>query len=166
MFLGHSTLLCYKTLHYFCSSKIRPWYLGASFLMFEPVKSVSLIECCYDHPVALYPVSALQSTAVLSLRPDHAERPLSCSLQSLEVFSCSLSAEDETALSIIDPMIITMELNSCPVRKEKTFGPSGLLDATSKDQKPPILEVGCGIMVLKCLKGTGGYRCACTKKKS
>lgn len=53
----------------------------------------------------------LQSTAVLSLKMDSCEKPLSCSLQSLEVFSCTLGLEEETALSIIDPVTVNVELN-------------------------------------------------------
>ena len=35
---------------------------------------------------------------------------LNCSIDSLELFSCSLSNEDETALSILDPVTITLEI--------------------------------------------------------
>ncbi len=86
----------------------------------------------------------LQSTAVLSMRPSSTERPLSCSLQSLEVFSCSLAAEDETALSIIDPMIVTIELNNNLLAHQRTSTcnkPGGLLDAYSDQDKPPVMEV-------------------------
>ena len=87
-------------------------------------------------------IDLFQSTAVFSYKPDFPERPVSCSLQSLEVFSCSLAAEDETALSIIDPMSITIELNGSPSKKVETLGPTGLTDATSDtDSDPPILEV-------------------------
>ncbi len=84
---------------------------------------------------------SFQSTAVLSYKPSFKERPLSCSLQSLEVFSCSLAAEDETALSIIDPMVVTMELNSSPIVHQRTSSPSGLLDVYPAEDKAPILEV-------------------------
>lgn len=84
----------------------------------------------------------LQNTAVLSYRPNHQERPISCSLQSLEVFSCSLAAENETALSIIDPMIVTIELNGSPMMQQRTHGgPAGLADATGHEDKPPVVEV-------------------------
>ena len=78
---------------------------------------------------------------MLSYKPSFKERPLSCSLQSLEVFSCSLAAEDETALSSIDPMIVTMELNSSPIVHQRTSSPSGLLDVYPAEDKDPILEV-------------------------
>ncbi|ELT97897.1 hypothetical protein CAPTEDRAFT_149660 [Capitella teleta] len=84
----------------------------------------------------------LKVTAVLSYRPNHQERPISCSLQSLEVFSCSLAAENETALSIIDPMIVTIELNGSPLMQQRTHGgPAGLADATSREDKPPVVEI-------------------------
>ncbi|OQR68370.1 vacuolar protein sorting-associated protein 13D-like [Tropilaelaps mercedesae] len=54
----------------------------------------------------------LKSTAVLTWHgATHRERPLICALQNLEVFSCVLGAEHETALSIIDPASISFELN-------------------------------------------------------
>ena len=96
------------------------------------------------HVESVYIVSPLsiQSTAVLSYRPNIHERPLSCSLQSLEVFSCSLAAENETAMSIIDPMIVTMELNGTPLMQQRTHGgPAGLADATEEEDKPPVMEV-------------------------
>ena len=71
------------------------------------------------------------------------ERPLSCSLQSLEVFSCSLAAEAETALSIIDPMSLSVELNNSPAERDRKFGTgtTGLLDVAISDERLPILEV-------------------------
>jgi len=82
------------------------------------------------------------------------ERPLSCSLQSLEVFSCSLAAEAETALSIIDPMSLSVELNNSPSEQERKLGPgtTGLLDVAIADERLPILEVKELILLLfKCL---------------
>nr|XP_037268534.1 LOW QUALITY PROTEIN: vacuolar protein sorting-associated protein 13D-like [Rhipicephalus microplus] len=52
----------------------------------------------------------LKSTAVLSYHKAHIERPLSCNLQNLEVFSCILGLEDDTALSIIDPISVYIDL--------------------------------------------------------
>ena len=71
------------------------------------------------------------------------ECPLSCSLQSLEVFSCSLAAEAETALSIIDPMSLSVELNNSPAEHDRKLGTgtTGLLDVAISDERLPILEV-------------------------
>lgn len=44
------------------------------------------------------------------------EKPLSCSLNNCEMFSCILGMEDDTALSIIDPITLNMDVN-----KEKTL---------------------------------------------
>ncbi|XP_054931274.2 intermembrane lipid transfer protein VPS13D isoform X1 [Dermacentor andersoni] len=52
----------------------------------------------------------LKSTAVLSYHKALTERPLSCNLQNLEVFSCILGLEDDTALSIIDPISVYIDL--------------------------------------------------------
>jgi len=94
-----------------------------------------------------------QSTAVVTYRQS-SERPLSCSLQSLEVFSCSLAAEAETALSIIDPMSLSVELNSNPAEQERKLGPgtSGLLDVAIADERLPILEVK--LKLIDCLRAT------------
>ena len=77
-------------------------------------------------------------TAVLAWRPHYkSQKPLSCSVQSLEIFSCNLSCEDDTALSIIDPMAGLIELNATErLHKRKT---QGLLDATLESL--PSLEV-------------------------
>nr|XP_002733622.2 PREDICTED: vacuolar protein sorting-associated protein 13D-like [Saccoglossus kowalevskii] len=79
----------------------------------------------------------LKSTAVLSYKPSGNDKPMSCSLQSLEVFSCSLSSEEDTALSIIDPVTVSVELNSSPTYTRT----SGLLDATVDTDVQPSLEV-------------------------
>ena len=53
----------------------------------------------------------MQGTLILKFHsiPD-SEKVLNCSIDSLELFSCSLSNEDETALSILDPVTITLEI--------------------------------------------------------
>ncbi|KAJ8974055.1 hypothetical protein NQ317_002301 [Molorchus minor] len=53
----------------------------------------------------------LKSTTVLKHRPHNLEKPLSCSLNNLEMFSCILGLEDETALSIIDPITLGIDIN-------------------------------------------------------
>ena len=79
----------------------------------------------------------LKTTAVLSYRPNHSsERPISCSLQSLEIFSCYLSKPDDSALSIVDPVAFMVELNNTV--KLPQMAVSGLLDAV---ENKPSLEV-------------------------
>ncbi|KAK8735874.1 hypothetical protein OTU49_017439, partial [Cherax quadricarinatus] len=53
----------------------------------------------------------LKSTAVISYRPHHQERPLSCNLNQCELYSCILGLEEDTALSIIDPVTINIEVS-------------------------------------------------------
>ena len=52
----------------------------------------------------------LKSTTVLNYRPHEINKTMSINLNNLEVFSCALNAEEETALSIIDPVMINMEV--------------------------------------------------------
>ncbi|XP_078044296.1 vacuolar protein sorting 13D isoform X1 [Augochlora pura] len=54
----------------------------------------------------------LKSTAVLSYRsvPQEGEKPLSCNLSHCELFSCIPGLEEETALSIIDPVGASLDL--------------------------------------------------------
>uniref|UniRef100_A0A2M4A0B1 Putative vacuolar protein n=1 Tax=Anopheles triannulatus TaxID=58253 RepID=A0A2M4A0B1_9DIPT len=52
----------------------------------------------------------LKSTTVVSYRPFEANKTLSINLNNLEVFSCIFGAEDRTALSIIDPVTINMDV--------------------------------------------------------
>lgn len=52
----------------------------------------------------------LKSTTVLNYRPHEVNKTMSINLNNLEVFSCALNAEEETALSIIDPVTINMEI--------------------------------------------------------
>lgn len=53
------------------------------------------------------------------------------------MFSCRLGNEQETALSIIDPVQIHMEL----IGNSSYPSGSGLLDAFNSEDFPPILEV-------------------------
>ncbi|KAJ3643178.1 hypothetical protein Zmor_025903 [Zophobas morio] len=53
----------------------------------------------------------LKSTTVVTYKPFNIEKPLSCSLNNCEMFSCILGMEDETALSIIDPITLNMDIN-------------------------------------------------------
>ena len=54
---------------------------------------------------------AIQGTVILNFLsiPDE-EKLLNCSIDSLELFSCNLSNEDETALSILDPVTVSLEI--------------------------------------------------------
>lgn len=52
----------------------------------------------------------LKSTTVLSFRPAKVNKVMSINLNHLEVFSCTLGFEEETALSIIDPITLNMDL--------------------------------------------------------
>lgn len=52
----------------------------------------------------------LKSTTILSYRPIEVNKVMSINLNHLEVFSCVLGFEEDTALSIIDPVTINMDL--------------------------------------------------------
>uniref|UniRef100_A0A0A9WG36 Vacuolar protein sorting-associated protein 13D n=3 Tax=Lygus hesperus TaxID=30085 RepID=A0A0A9WG36_LYGHE len=52
----------------------------------------------------------LKSTTVITYRPLEIQKPVSCNLNHCEMFSCILGLEDETALSIIDPVTVNMEI--------------------------------------------------------
>ena len=82
-----------------------------------------------------------QSTAVLNFRPKAKDKLLSCTLQTVEVFSCSLSAEEETALSIIDPLTIHIDLNANPLPEPKLSSSAGLLEASKVQERNLQLEV-------------------------
>ena len=47
------------------------------------------------------------------------EKALNCSVDNLELFSCSLANEDETALSILDPVTVAMEINPLSNRNQR-----------------------------------------------
>ncbi|EDW18711.2 uncharacterized protein Dmoj_GI13376 [Drosophila mojavensis] len=56
----------------------------------------------------------LKSTTVISFKPHNHCVPLSININHLEIFSCILDAEDDSALSIIDPFTLNVELrNNC-----------------------------------------------------
>jgi vacuolar protein sorting-associated protein 13D len=58
----------------------------------------------------ILPSIPFQSTTVLSYRPFETNKVMSINLNNLEVFSCVLDAEEETALSIIDPVTINLDI--------------------------------------------------------
>ncbi|XP_036356919.1 vacuolar protein sorting-associated protein 13D isoform X3 [Octopus sinensis] len=90
----------------------------------------------------------LKCTAVLRYRPKAQDLPLSCSLQSLEVFSCFLMEEEETALSIIDPTSITIEINANPLPDRSTSRVTGLLDAQAVEN-PLVLEMTLNLLNIR-----------------
>jgi vacuolar protein sorting-associated protein 13D len=63
-----------------------------------------------DPSVADSSAVILRSTTVIAYRPDMVDRPFSCNLNNAEVFSCVLGNEEESALSIIDPVTINFEI--------------------------------------------------------
>ena len=83
---------------------------------------------------------------MLSFRPKAQDKLMACTLQSLEVFSCSLLAEEDTAMSIVDPMTIGIELNANPLPDLKTEKSAGLLDAKAIDKRELLLEIGFSTM--------------------
>ncbi|XP_045785521.1 vacuolar protein sorting-associated protein 13D isoform X1 [Maniola jurtina] len=54
----------------------------------------------------------LKSTTVITYRPADVARPVVCELNELEVFSCVLGLEEETALSIVDPAAVHAALHA------------------------------------------------------
>ncbi|XP_046964855.1 vacuolar protein sorting-associated protein 13D [Vanessa cardui] len=54
----------------------------------------------------------LKSTTVITYRPADAARPVLCELNELELFSCVLGLEEETALSIVEPAALHAALRS------------------------------------------------------
>ncbi|KAF4525446.1 hypothetical protein B566_EDAN016234 [Ephemera danica] len=61
----------------------------------------------------------LKSTTVVTYRPNLKERPLSCNLNRCELFYCILGLEEDTALSIVDPVTVNMEILQ---REDNTMG--------------------------------------------
>ncbi|XP_064107510.1 intermembrane lipid transfer protein VPS13D-like isoform X2 [Macrobrachium nipponense] len=80
---------------------------------FELKLNITDSELVVVENTAIWDTSAviLKSTAVISYRPQHQERPLSCNLNQCELYSCILGLEDDTALSIIDPVTVNLEVN-------------------------------------------------------
>ena len=84
----------------------------------------------------------LRSTTVISYRPDLPERPFSCNLNNAEVFSCVLSNKEESALSIIDPVTINLEIGS---RGYAGNPPKGLIDLA--DEQMDDFNVGRNVEI-------------------
>ncbi|NWR10533.1 VP13D protein, partial [Paradoxornis webbianus] len=98
---------------------------GTEFVVVEDMS-------CFDTNAII-----LKGTTVLTYKPKLLDRPFSGSLSGIEVFSCRLGNEQETALSIIDPVQIHMEL----IGNSSYPSGSGLLDAFNSEDFPPILEI-------------------------
>ncbi|XP_029434245.1 vacuolar protein sorting-associated protein 13D isoform X2 [Rhinatrema bivittatum] len=79
----------------------------------------------------------LKGTTVLTYKPKLVDHPFSGSLSGIEVFSCRLGNEQETALSIIDPVQVQIELLGTS-SDQNSFG---LMDAFSSEDFPPVLEI-------------------------
>ncbi|XP_027026540.2 vacuolar protein sorting-associated protein 13D isoform X1 [Tachysurus fulvidraco] len=79
----------------------------------------------------------LKGTTVLTYKPRLLDRPFSGILAGIEVYSCRLGSEQDTALSIIDPVNIQVELCGSPTYQSS----SGLLDAFNMEDFPPLLEI-------------------------
>ena len=80
----------------------------------------------------------LRSTTVIAYRPDFPERPFSCNLNNAEVFSCVLGDEAESALSIIDPVTINVEISG---GRSLTNPSKGLLDPLDSEDTERTVEV-------------------------
>ena len=71
----------------------------------------------------------LRSTTVLAYRPDMVDRPFSANLNNAEVFSCQLGGnEEDSALSIIDPVTINFEIAGRNVPGMPSKGLSDLVE--------------------------------------
>uniref|UniRef100_W8AYT3 Vacuolar protein sorting-associated protein 13D n=1 Tax=Ceratitis capitata TaxID=7213 RepID=W8AYT3_CERCA len=82
----------------------------------EIILNITDSELIFVENVALADTNAiiLKNTTVLQYRPNNHICPVSIDVNHLEVFSCILGAEEQTALSIIDPFSLNMELkNNC-----------------------------------------------------
>ncbi|XP_075461165.1 intermembrane lipid transfer protein VPS13D isoform X3 [Ascaphus truei] len=79
----------------------------------------------------------LKGTTVLTYKPKLVDRPFSGSLFGIEVFSCRLGNELDTALSIVDPVHVQIEL----VGNSTYQNSSGLMDAFNTEDFPPLLEI-------------------------
>ena len=80
----------------------------------------------------------LRSTTVLAFRPSFHERPLSCNLNNAEVFSCVIGNEEDTALSIIDPVTINIEIWG---RGEVAPSSKGLMDVNDDKDLERVAEI-------------------------
>ncbi|XP_055907883.1 intermembrane lipid transfer protein Vps13D isoform X2 [Eupeodes corollae] len=78
----------------------------------EVILNITDSELVFVEKTDQYDTNAiiLKSTTVFSFKPMDLIRPISVNLNHLEVFSCMLGFENETALSIIDPITVNLDL--------------------------------------------------------
>ncbi|XP_053954772.1 intermembrane lipid transfer protein Vps13D [Anastrepha ludens] len=82
----------------------------------EIILNITDSELIFLENVELLDTNAiiLKNTTVLQYRPNNKMCPVSIDVNHLEVFSCILGSEEESALSIIDPFSLNIELkNNC-----------------------------------------------------
>ncbi|KAM4652130.1 intermembrane lipid transfer protein VPS13D [Discoglossus pictus] len=106
-------------------SEVKINVTGTEFVVVEDMS-------CFDTSAII-----LKGTTVLTYKPKLTDRPFSGSLFGIEVFSCRLGNEQGTALSIIDPVHVQIEL----VGNSTFQNSSGLMDAFNTEDFPPILEI-------------------------
>ena len=72
----------------------------------------SSITLPHVHPSSItLPRTTLKSTLILKFQSTKdSEKTINCSIDGFELFSCSLSNEDETALSILDPVSVSVDV--------------------------------------------------------
>ena len=86
----------------------------------------------------------LKGTAVLTFRPQVLSKPLSCHFNQVEIFSSILSMEEDSALNVVDPVTISVEV----VGKSTTSNVQGILDATSSELQQT-LEIQAQQLILR-----------------
>ncbi len=89
-----------------------------------------------------------QSTLILKFRSDRSsEKTINCSIDGLELFSCALCNEDETALSILDPVSISVDVRPPPTSGGRTSRPPST-SGSGDNGSAQVLEVSYVIKIL------------------
>ena len=83
------------------------------------------------------------------------EKLLNCTVEGLELFSCSLSNEDETALSILDPVSLSLELKP----PDRSTPSSPLSTSPSNNKKHHVLEVRLCVVQYRVSHNEGKFLC-------
>ena len=76
------------------------------------------------------------------------EKSINCSIDGLELFSCSLSNEDETALSILDPVSVSVDVKPSGPQQETPRGKQTADESVTGTAQ--ILEVRTPLRCFKC----------------